>query len=1058
MKLGSLDNSRSGMVLVVVLAILVLITVAVLAFFTQATANRVVEESRSHRTSATLLGRSAAEHVVGRFLDEITATNNSRVIIDSGKKIFLPRDSTKAVPSRRVVDGMEENTNAFTLVRQSVPTAEGMASSHGSGVAAKGGRKITAARWNKPRLLAGAGFASTNDLPNWIYVDINQGFTNTATTNVIGRFAYNAYEVGGLLNVNVAGYPAGLTSNQVAELKRTPVGADLELLGITPQGINDLLRFRNPDTFGSASGYLQATREAVANGFHSNILSAPGLSVTNNFLTSRQDLLRYAAVKNPALDDALPFLTHFSRSVNAPSWMPQNPTGSSTNYEGTADDEASSNRNVVNVRFPSAGTVTHYDDDGNMETYPVEAGDPIFRHRFSLAKLSWLTPEGPSALLSTSHLQFHVGGTPAAIRSVFGLQWTPTKGRWEYVGHGATASVGIKTLQEVADQYREPDFFEILKAGIFSGSLGLRSAAGTPLVGNSGVQETMDSLGDVQIMKIGANIIDCADIDNYPTIIFTELDSSGLGVEVAGVEDLPYLHGIDALVLNEMDTAAKKVNQLDLVWTPVLFNPHSSNSGITVSGPTDIRVGLDSGVLTSFRGLALDPELSATSITHSLAGQNFSVEASGFRDSPGVASMEGSPQSLALLVPYTTGNPDVLTFRMFSFGQNAPTKLPHNYASLNYQVLARTVMSNVQITLSFATPGGIRKTYASLGGYNDGDGGLDLGTLYADCNTGTPNRKSLAAAYYSMLWDPRSVRLGPSQGWNRSSATTLPNPDSDTIRYRDPFNWNDSSKTSLYWGQWPQGGKVGGFSGAAAASYTNMRDPDGVTRPADGWLSNSANLYRDLSDMSRRPMLLQRPFQTVAEMGSVFRDSPWKTLSFFDETSGDGALLDLFSIRDEPLTTAGRVNLNTAPASVIASLLSGGSAGDDVSLLQPTTAKAVAQAFLSFARNGMEPSNEMPLSSANLANFVSSSELTGSVSLSPLKTIREVIPRGLADSMQSRTWNLLIDVIAQAGRFAGSGTSETDFIVEAESRFWLAIAIDRYTGKIVDQQLEQVVE
>ena len=106
----------------------------------------------------------------------------------------------------------------------------------------------------------------------------------------------------------------------------------------------------------------------------------------------------------------------------------------------------------------------------------------------------------------------------------------------------------------------------------------------------------------------------------------------------------------------------------------------------------------------------------------------------------------------------------------------------------------------------------------------------------------------------------------------------------------------------------------------------------------------------------------------------------------------------------------------------------------------------------------MEPSNEMPLSSANLANFVSSSELTGSVSLSPLKTIREVIPRGLADSMQSRTWNLLIDVIAQAGRFAGSGTSETDFIVEAESRFWLAIAIDRYTGKIVDQQLEQVVE
>jgi hypothetical protein len=32
------------------------------------------------------------------------------------------------------------------------------------------------------------------------------------------------------------------------------------------------------------------------------------------------------------------------------------------------------------------------------------------------------------------------------------------------------------------------------------------------------------------------------------------------------------------------------------------------------------------------------------------------------------------------------------------------------------------------------------------------------------------------------------------------------------------------------------------------------------------------------------------------------------------------------------------------------------------------------------------------------------------------------------------------------------------FVVEGEKRYWLHVAIDRYTGQIVDQQLEAVEE
>ena len=74
---------------------------------------------------------------------------------------------------------------------------------------------------------------------------------------------------------------------------------------------------------------------------------------------------------------------------------------------------------------------------------------------------------------------------------------------------------------------------------------------------------------------------------------------------------------------------------------------------------------------------------------------------------------------------------------------------------------------------------------------------------------------------------------------------------------------------------------------------------------------------------------------------------------------------------------------------------------------------------------------------------------------------KETIARALAEAGQARTWNLMIDVIAQTGRYAPGTASVTDankFTVEGEKRYWLHIALDRDDGTVLGTQLEEVIE
>jgi hypothetical protein len=79
-----------------------------------------------------------------------------------------------------------------------------------------------------------------------------------------------------------------------------------------------------------------------------------------------------------------------------------------------------------------------------------------------------------------------------------------------------------------------------------------------------------------------------------------------------------------------------------------------------------------------------------------------------------------------------------------------------------------------------------------------------------------------------------------------------------------------------------------------------------------------------------------------------------------------------------------------------------------------------------------------------------------------LTRLREASIRALAATGTTRVWNLMIDVIAQTGRFPSNAATAASplaaFAVSGERRYWVHVAIDRYTGKVLDERIEEVKE
>lgn len=280
-------------------------------------------------------------------------------------------------------------------------------------------------------------------------------------------------------------------------------------------------------------------------------------------------------------------------------------------------------------------------------------------------------------------------------------------------------------------------------------------------------------------------------------------------------------------------------------------------------------------------------------------------------------------------------------------------------------------------------------------------------------------------------------------------------------------------------------------------------DPDGVLRRADGGafsgseglgayavnnypLPNGSMATGVGSDASR-PRVLNRPFTAVADLGYAFRGVAWRSLDLAFSESGDNALLDVFCLQEtdaENPVVAGRVNANTRQPKVIEAVLRGVSKAQG-EYLTDGEAERIAAALVAWtsstdaAQGPLRNRAELVGRWQSRANFpnprVAGYNIEGALSYAGFSSQldntvfatqrdvsiverRESVMRALADSVTVRTWNVMIDLVAQTGRFGPGAPNLDAFQVQGETRRWIHLAIDRMTGDVVAREVETVTE
>ena len=315
-------------------------------------------------------------------------------------------------------------------------------------------------------------------------------------------------------------------------------------------------------------------------------------------------------------------------------------------------------------------------------------------------------------------------------------------------------------------------------------------------------------------------------------------------------------------------------------------------------------------------------------------------------------------------------------------------------------------------------------------------------------------------------------------------------------------NQNNSSVLSLFYQD------ADGVTRRAMGAYT--LDPVSLTNNSTNGLplaSATDSGGNATAQMQSRPIILNRPFKSVAEMSYTFRGTPWRQIDFFTPESGDAALLDVFCVNEPPSNglVAGKVNLNTKQAPVLQALLAGAyrellaltssTLGNyTISPLSGNETTSIANKLVEItsgtnafrgplanvselvgkyvsnlgvtgnctdAWTVAQPRSDSGLTSTNYTFSGLSSALDGLYGdpKSPvIQRLRESAIRPLAACGQTRVWNLLIDVVAQTGRYPQTASSLSGFVVESEKRYWVHVAIDRFTGRVIDEQIESATE
>ncbi len=1134
---------KAGSALVAVLACVVILSILLISYLVSMQLDRSSTQNYSQAIRAQEIAMGAFQEILGDLHQEIDAGSlpdgtpgGASYSVGGSNRVYVPATNLTMLPARIGFAGTDYTapsnalppsllrvsraTNAFYLASPTYYDAAKLppnrASAAPSTARSANGRLLGTAAWNKTLLLGtNVPAAFTNAPPDWIYVtrsgsrvcsaaelaDLKPSKNLSNTNRVLGRYAFVMYEQGGLLDVNSAGFPSSALAqpggtNAVAGKSYTAY-ADLTRLpgNLSQTQIDNLLNWRSKGSIGTS--FVSFVTNSAANGFLK-------FKAGDSPLLSRQDLISY--FKTKGLDPAaLQFLSTFSRSVTAPSWRPEKNSSAFADYDGgagtlaraysdNAERNSATNRDLANVRV----TTEFIRRDGS----PAKAGEPLVRRRFPLDKI---------ALLASP------GSNPAEVKSWFGLSWDAPKSRWVY-DHGDPHN--ILTLKEVQDLGREPDFFELLKATILSGSLGKHPGSVTaskltrgvpPLDGPAGIGfEIVSADADFQLLKIGANIIDQFDSDSYPTAIyfpifsFNTVTNTSTGAAAAysaelveifntafGTENLP---GITRII---NPCVVEPATRLKGFFNPEIWNPHQAQTGALTGRPTEFRIrafGSAHTTWSQYNNAKVPAEFSPEVIYDADPARNSIF----FNDAGGTASpFYDNPQRL--LISHDSGNatpadnkwnanmPDAdfkfLAFNAGVVGEGGSTFSGADPAKSAWWEPRSEITTHLSLVMDYRGADGQWHPYstmARLWAFDRNSFGLTAPYFY-------PNGMTAGRVFLARV-DPRTDRfsVGSNEDEPRWNWTMQPNiypvekyiygirtcapRSSDGFVYHPGTTSDDNTKGAKI-GFWTLNRKVSsgnpqGFKDywrpIDAQDYIYYPDPDGVVRSADASRQNldtgdGSVLFHGNNLHARRPAILNRPFRSVGELGYAFRDLPFKSLDFWTTASADSGLLDVFSIGEEPEITAGRINPSTAPLPVLTSILAG--AGklnrDPSSVLSPAQATAVGNAILSKTLTS-------PLANASslvnsLGNEINQS-LSSSVADSSNKALAEAPVRALAAVSNTRTWNLLIDVIAQSGSFAPNATTLSDFAVLGEKHYWLHVAIDRFTGRIVDQQLEPVYE
>jgi hypothetical protein len=1085
--------------LIIVLAFVVLLTGLVVAYLSRATSDRQVAHSSFNQSKADLLAQSAMDNIIGDLRQEMLNGSGNPSPTASPASLYVPTSNANMVPQRFGTSDSMPN-----LIRRSVstdgaiplPALSSKASAVNSAPVDPANPKrgdITWARWNKHYLVprpVGASADSTTPIPDfaapdWVFVSNTGATTITApNSSIIGRYAYAIYDEGGLLDANVAGYPAGTgpTAATEAGRKGPEAFADLTALGISTTGVNNIVGFRNyasAQPGGDFASNFTFTAASATLYYNFVIGNTPGFltvnpvptpspatlaSRTDQAFVNRQELINFCRATSGGIftADALQYLTTFSRELNAPTWKPSTPAGiaagSTFDYAlqantPTASTSTAINRDLLYVR--AAGTFTR--PDGTS----AAVGDLLIKRRFPLSRINGLIdPTFASTVNSTINSGSRVPATAATVQRDFGLWWDSANNRWNYVGASTTTPPTVQPrilrLDEVANGkvldatgaytgqtiYREPNFFELLKAGILSGSVGIGSGSANTFVASdpkyyiTGTTPSNLLSADYQIMQIGANIIDQWDSDNVPTFI-----NFG-GNELAGIENLPYLNKLVFKPYWTSKAGATITYKFDAWLLPSLWNPHQN---APAPAAQNVRVTMTSGTMIA--------TTTSPAITSSLASTQFmTFDASQFVTfpSPPTGIVGGSQSSASI-----TKSPDNY------YGFHYPTvsyptgitPIPSN-SSTAYPDFGAGCTFELQVQVN-----GNWKSYQKWSGC-----ALQPATslAYQQLALNPLNNTTLQDPEFVTL-DPRTLRFGVwGNAGSQSNATTDYTSSAVTTLETSAavFETIPAANTVLR----PHGTMFASSTSTDLYKYANNNDgtvyytdSDTLQRRGDRGIIAGTTTPMLPANSSDRPQILNRPFQSMAELGQVFRDQPWKTLDFGDFIAAtapgpDAGLLDIFTLHEASME-AGKTSLNTRQTPVLTAILSGATKrlADGTTAINSTQRNNIVTALV--ALQPMVRKTDF-LTGPGLADNTTTGPVTGLGN----KEARELVIRAFSDAGQTRTWNLMIDVVAQSGRYPPNASTLAGFLVEGEQHYWVHVAIDRFTGQVIDKQIEVVNE